>query len=1626
MGGKLDQAKDELLRRAAETCAQRPGARSVGDVEESAAYLRLYYRHVAPEDLLARDPADICGPAMAHRALGEERPQGRAKVRVFTPTLEEYGWDPGHTVVQVVTDDMPFLVDSVTMELTRHQLATHLIVHPLLGVDRDVAGHLRAFRGKHDSPSDIDESWIHIEVDRTSDRAMLERLEKDLVRVLHDVRVAVEDEPKMRARAVEIATAIRDAAPPLPDKELAEGVELLEWLADGHFTFLGYRDYTLVDDGRTTAAAVEDHGRLGLRPEPGTGLGILRNDKRESDSFAALPPEVREKATEKRLLILTKANSRSTVHRGLYLDYIGVKKFDESGEVVGERRFLGLFTHVAYSESIAHVPVLKRKLDEVLERAGFTPDSYDGQDLIEILESYPRDELFQISVDDLLRISLGVLRLRERRQLKLFLRKDLYGRFMSCMVYLPRDRYTTKIRLRIQEILRKAFDGVSVDYSANVTESLLARLHVVVRGERGRPLPDVDVDGLEGRLAAATRSWEDDLADAIVEQCGEERSGTLARRYGDAFPDGYKADFPARTAVADLRFLDDLTDERDTSINLYEPFSAEPGERRLKIYRLGEPISLSRVLPLLQNMGVEVVDERPYEVNTSDAQRYWIYDLGLRYAPPGDVAEEAIKGLFQEAFTALWQGRIENDGFNALVLHVGLNWWQAMILRAYALYLRQTGTTFSKRYIEQVLLRNAAITRLLMRLWESRLDPALAGGEEERSLAIIEELHGMLDEVASLDEDRILRAYLALILATLRTNHYQDKPYLSMKFDPEGIPDLPQPRPTYEIFVYSPKVEGVHLRFGSVARGGLRWSDRREDFRTEILGLVKAQAVKNTVIVPAGAKGGFVGKQLPDPAVDREAWQQAGIACYKDFISGLLDVTDNLVDGKVVPPPNVVRHDGDDTYLVVAADKGTATFSDIANGVAAEYGFWLGDAFASGGSVGYDHKAMGITARGAWESVKYHFRSLGKDVQREDFTVVGIGDMSGDVFGNGMLLSEHIKLVCAFDHRHIFLDPDPDPAASFAERRRMFELPRSTWADYDTSLISKGGGVHPRTAKSIRITPQVRAALGIDASVKAMAPYELISAALKAPVDLLWNGGIGTYVKASVENNADVGDKANDLLRVNGDELRCKVIGEGGNLGMTQLGRIEYARTGGLVNTDFIDNSAGVDTSDHEVNIKILLDQVVRDGELTRKQRDTLLYEMTDEVARLVLPDNYAQNVVLAASRAQAPAMLHVHARYMRKLERDGRLKRRLEFLPDDKAIAERRQSGLGLTSPEFSVLLAYSKLTLDHEIVASDLPDDPYLASWLVEYFPTPLRERFRTYMDRHPLRREIITTAVVNDLVNNSGTTFVFRMNEETGASSSDIARAYLVAREVFAMPRFWRSVERLSHQVAESTQIAMLLEARKLTERGARWLLHNRRPPFDIRETIDFFAAGAATLTSQLPKLLVGLDLQAFEQRRDGFAERGVPDELAEQCAMLVTAYSTFDLVGIAHESGRPVEEVAEVYFDLADRLQLARLRDRVVALPRDDRWRSMARSALRDDLYAAHAALTRDVLVTSEPGGRPEDRLAHWAEKNKTAVQRAQQTLSEIWESDSFDLATLSVALGSIRTLVTASSLPSTEA
>jgi len=1696
MAVSLDKEKNAVLREAARrTAVAAPGvpggaapAAGVGPggvgpgQEDVLAYLRVYYRHFATEDLAGRDPARVAAVALDHAGFGAVRPQGRALVRVRAqrdrPGAD--GLERCPTLIDIVTDDMPFLVDSVTMELNRHGLGIRLLIHPQLRVRRDVTGQLWDVRGQVDghpwAADEHGEAWIHIESGRTA--VPPARLEDHLRRVLDDVRVAVEDGVRMVSLAVRLADELA-AEPPapgvalLPPAERAEVPELLHWLADGHFTFLGSREYDLVD-GPDGAA---------LRAVPGTGLGILRHDKQGSDSFASLPPEVRAKARERRLLVLTKANSRATVYRPNYLDYVAVKKFDATGEVVGEHRFLGLYSQAAYSESVARIPVLRRKLADVLDRAALSPGSHDGKDIVEILETYPREELFQISVDELLPITLGVLRLRERRQTRLFLRKDVYGRYMSCLVYLPRDRYNTQVRLRAQEILRAALHGKTVDYSAMIGESVLARLHIVVWGERGVPLPDVAASELEQALAVAARSWEDDLADEAEAQLGVDQAARLMYVVGGAIPDGYKADVPAAAAVADLMRVARLARTDGVfDVELYEPPGAAPGERRLKVYRVASPIVLSDVLPELQHMGVEVVDERPYEFRVPSAgaiagataaamdaahtagqafahedgrfadeddpapgpgdgsltfpSRFWIYDFGLRREAAGRAAAPGAKSLFQDALAALWQGKVEDDGFNALVLDAGLSWRQVVVLRAYAKYLRQAGTAFSQEYIELVLRSNPAVARLLVLLFESRFDPArqprrghgalARSGEAERSDAIAEEIAGLLDEVASLDDDRILRAYLTLIKATLRTNYYQEgeggepKPHLVIKLDPGQAPDLPAPRPRFEVFVYSPRVEGVHLRFGRVARGGLRWSDRREDFRTEILGLVKAQQVKNAVIVPSGAKGGFVGKQLPPPS-DREAWLAEGIACYKLFISGLLDVTDNLDGGRVVPPPAVVRHDSDDPYLVVAADKGTASFSDLANEVAAQYGFWLADAFASGGSAGYDHKKMGITARGAWESVKHHFRAIGIDTATQEFKVAGIGDMSGDVFGNGMVLSDRIKLVAAFDHRHVFIDPAPDPAASFQERSRLLRLPRSSWADYRRELISAGGGVWPRTTKSIPVSPQARAALGLGEQISALTPHELIRAILCAPVDLLWNGGIGTYVKASAESHADAGDRSNDPVRIDATQLRARVVAEGGNLGLTQAARIEYALAGGLINTDFIDNSAGVDTSDHEVNIKILLNGVVRDGDLTMAARDGLLQEMTDEVASLVLRHNYHQNVCLAAARAQAASMLHVHARYIRKLERQGVLRRRLEHLPGDKVIAERRAAGLGLTAPEFATLLAYTKIALTEELVASSLPSDEYLLRELAEYFPHPLRERYAGRMTAHPLYREIITTAVVNELVDRSGTTFAFRLNEETGVTGPDLTRAWLVAREVFAMRAFGASVQALDGRVEMAIQVKLLLEARKLTERAARWLVLGRRPPLPIGATIDFFADGVITIRAGLSKLLTGRDLAGFEERRDMFASSGVPLELAELVAGMVPAYSTFDIVEIASDTGRSVDEVAEVYFDLAERLQITRLRERIIALPKDDRWNTMARAALRDDLYAAHAALTRDVLVVSG-SGTPEERLGVWTERNVSAVARARQTLTEIWESERFNVATLSVALRAIRTLVTSSTLP----
>ena len=1592
------------------------------DRDEAHELLASYYRHVATDELNTRSPDDVCGAALSHYRLAAERPQGTSSVRVFTPTVEKDGWSAGgRSVVEVVTDDMPFLVDSVTSYLSVNGHPFDLVIHPQVIVERDVAGGLRRVLGlaTGDAASSADsrlcESWIHIEIDKVIDPAEHRELEQGLAIILRDVREAVEDWSKMRSRALSIVDTLRSSPPPLPASEVAETAAFLSWLADDHFTFLGYREYALT---------LDECGVDVVRARPGTGLGFLRSDQELSPSVGRLPPPVQAKVREKKLLIITKANSRATVHRSVYLDYIGVKTFGDDGEVNGECRFLGLFTSPAYTESVAHIPVLRRKTEGLFNRLGFAPRSHSGKALLDFLEKYPRDELFQTSLETLTETADAVLHIQERRQLRLFVRRDDYGRYLSCIVYLPRDRYNTRARLRMQAILASAVGGEpAVDFTARVTESVLARLYFVVRPARGEVVPDVDVAALEQRLTDATRVWEDDLSRAAGDMLDEGEAMRLVREYGQALPEAYKEEFGARSAVSDLLRLEAVDPEQRIALDLYRLAHAKPGEGRFKVYRTGEPLTLSQVLPLFTSLGLEVVDERPYAVSRP-AGPAWIYDFGLRFR--GEVSD-TTRALVQDAFMACWRRNAEADGFNRLVIAAGLTWRQASVLRAYARYLRQGGTTFSQDYIEASLLANVPITRLLVELFEARFDPGRNDipADAESRVAKFEDIDQRiavaLDDVASLDQDRILRSYRTLIRATLRTNYYQPgadgqpKSYTSFKLEASRIDDLPRPRPRFEIFVYSPRFEGVHLRFGYVARGGLRWSDRREDFRTEVLGLVKAQMVKNAVIVPVGAKGGFYCKELPDPAADRDAWLAEGIACYRTFISGLLDVTDNRVDGTNVPPPKVVRHDRDDAYLVVAADKGTATFSDIANEVAEDYGFWLGDAFASGGSAGYDHKAMGITARGAWVAVQRHFRERGTDAQSTDFTCVGIGDMSGDVFGNGMLLSQRIKLVAAFDHRHVFLDPTPDPAASYAERRRLFELPRSSWADYDPSLISPGGGVFARASKSIPLSDQLRKSLNINTEATTMTPLELISAILRAPVDLLWNGGIGTYVKASIESNADVGDKANDSIRVNGSDLRCMSVVEGGNLGLTQLGRIEYARSGGQVNTDFIDNSAGVDTSDHEVNIKILLDRMVNQGKLSDEERNTLLVQMTDEVGALVLTDNYEQNVALATGVAQAPQLLHVHGDWIRRLEKAGRLDRTLEYLPSHKEIAQRISDKQGLTAPELSVLMAYTKIILAEELIESDLPDDPFLRNHLYGYFPSPMRQDYRTQMDGHPLRREIIVTQAVNELVNSAGTTFFHRLSGETGATPAELARAFAIAREIFGVRVLTHEIKDLDGTIDAAVQTQMRLAARTLTERVSRWLINNRRH-LDAAAAVEHFDPAIQQLVRQLPSVLVGRQKQALEQRATTLTKAGVQQELADRVAGLPEAYAALGIVDTAHRDSVDSLQAARLHFALSEHLGLDRLVERILALPRDDRWRTMARATLRDDLYAVHTQLTSKVLASTPSDSEPQERVKAWAHDEGAVLKRASDTLTEIWGTKAADLARLSVALRVVRSLL----------
>ncbi|MGH8426865.1 MAG: NAD-glutamate dehydrogenase [Gammaproteobacteria bacterium] len=1565
-------------------------------------FLQAYYAGVNTEDLREYAPANLAGAALSHLQIGEPRRGRDFAVRVFNPRQKEEGWSSAHTLFETVAPDMPFLVDSVTMVAEKHRLAVHQTIHPVLSVRRDDSGKIEAIGPRGSLDGGQDESFIHLEVDHSSGGERLERMAQDLEHALADTSAAVTDWTALRNAAEALAYEMDPEKSPLEPEELEEGRHFLHWLVDTHFTFLGYREYRLEREGQKEV----------LHAVPGSGLGILREDGAQSSQPLVLLREARKRALTKELVIISKANSRSTVHRPSYLDYIGFKLFDEHGEVFGEARFLGLFTSSVYSHSPREIPIVRHKLRRVLAHSQLAPNSHAGKGLVHALETLPRDELFQASEDELFELATGILDIQERLQVRLFIRRDAFGRFYSCLIYSPRERYNSDVRERMQAILAETLNGREIESFVQMGESQLARVHFIVHTkawQRAR----ISHKSLERALSEATRTWDDRLRAALLRRYDEERGVALFERWGGHFPLAYQEDTAPEDALHDIRLLQRLGESRPLELKLYCGRDDAQGVLRMKVFCLEQPLIASDILPLLENMGLKIISERPYEIELGDASIYWTHDFYtlVRSGTTPDPAE--IGPRFREAFLTLWNGQAENDSLNGLILSAGLDWRQVRLIRAYAKYLLQTGMPFGEGYLEGAIAARPEVARALVAYFEARFDPELDGKErEEGSQRTGETLDKTLDDLSSQDEDRILRGMAATMRSTLRTNHfYRDahgypRHFLSFKLNSADVPELPLPRPLFEIFVYAPHVEGIHLRGGKVARGGIRWSDRRADFRTEVLGLMKAQMVKNTVIVPVGCKGGFFVKQLPTRG-DRDTVLTEVKRCYRDFIRGLLDLTDNLNGNRVIPPARVVRYDEDDPYLVVAADKGTATFSDLANEIAADYDFWLGDAFASGGSVGYDHKKLGITAKGTWESVKRLFREMGVNPETQQITAVGIGDMSGDVFGNGMLRSRKLCLRAAFNHQHIFIDPNPDPQASYKERVRLFDLPRSGWNDYDVKKISQGGGIYERSAKTIRLSKEAQQALAVESA--SLTPQQLVQAILKAPVDLFWNGGIGTYVKASRESQADVGDRSNDAVRVNGRDLRCKVVGEGGNLGFTQLGRIEFARNGGRITTDFIDNSAGVDCSDHEVNIKILLNVVRQHRSLPEEERRELLVSMTEEVEQLVLRDNYLQSLALSVAETQSKTRLNEHAHLIRMLERQGTLNRQIEYLPGDDEMTERQASGTGLTRPELAVLLAYGKIAVYNALDEGPLAEDSYLRRELIDYFPSQLRERYAKLMPKHRLQADIIATAITNSMVNRMGPNFPLRVKEDTGASMNEIARAYTVARESLEMLALWRGLEAPGPDLPGQVQSSIIVATGLLVSHATRWIIKHGYGAAEIGETVESFGKVTRELNEQLPAILPEELAERYEKTRTEYAGLGLTEELARRVAALPALYATFDIAEAGKASGFGVAEAGRAYFRLGAALGLDWLRTQVDNLPADDHWKSLACATLREGLYARQRLLTIEALKAKPHTGSAEKQIDAWLEREAASVERFRSIISEIRATNQIEFASMSVAL-----------------
>lgn len=1574
--------------------------RTVDYLSGQSDFVVQYYAHVPYEDIAQRSPSSLAASADAHAAFARQRHAEQCLIRTFVPSNDQHGWTAEHTVVEIVTRDRPFLVRSIAQAVAVTGMNVQQIIHPVFHLVRNDTGTIEADQPESDDRSTA-ESFMQIHLDRRAGADDLASLETEIARIVDDINLICDDWEAMKSASSRAAKRLQMTA--IDDFVIAESCDFIDWLQQVHFTFFGYCEVSH-DKGKTQLVR-------------NSGSGIFNKDNAFDRLLRYVPLEELGSDTAE-AFSYTKSTAQSPLLRSSPMDIICFARVDKNGKVNGKCVIAGFFTTRVTSTNIESIPILRHKALKIIARSGINPGAHDGKVLINTLESFPRDTLLLADVETIYPIARGIMSLYHHPRVRLFGVQDRFQRFSTCFVYVPSELYSREIRLRIQQILQQTLRADNVEFEASFSsDNSLARMHFFLQTDSQSGVA-ADFSVLEQQIVEATQRWDDNLRQALASQPQRDDSTVRSIDLMRAIPEAYKEKHDIHTASRDLQIL-------ASEIRRGEPRAllvTRAGSQQLclNLYHDSHTdVPLSKVIHILENMGFLVDGELPWEFTVSGDETLYLREFLLR--PTGGLSPDgnAIAERFQHAFSGIWRGTIEGDALNQLIVAAGLNWRQVTMVRCYCRYMQQIKVPYSQDYITSCLIDNPALARTVVSLFEQKFNPAL--GNHDCS-ALEAEYSTLLEDVSSLDHDTILRTLGASVRATLRTNYYcvdengQAPETVAIKLSPALIDGIPLPCPLFEIFVCSPRVEAVHLRGGKVARGGLRWSDRREDFRTEVLGLMKAQMVKNSVIVPVGSKGGFVVKRPPAANASRDELMQEVIECYKSFLRSMLSITDNYRDGQLLAPLNVVRHDEDDPYLVVAADKGTATFSDIANSVSAEFDFWLGDAFASGGSVGYDHKGMGITAKGAWESVKRHFRELGTDTQQDPFTVIGIGDMAGDVFGNGMLLSPHIRLLGAFNHLHIFLDPHPDPATTFSERQRLFNLPRSSWADYDQSLISEGGGIFERSSKSIPLSKQVKAMLDTDAD--SMTPAELINTMLKARVDLLWNGGIGTYIKAAFESNADAQDKANDAVRVDGSQVRAKVVGEGGNLGCTQQGRIEYAGNGGKIYTDAIDNSAGVDCSDHEVNIKIMVDALVTSGELPLDQRAALLAAMTDEVSELVLRDNYQQTQCISLTHAQAPSLLEEHARFIAALENAGKLNREIEYLPSMDAISERKAAGEGLTTPELAVLVAYSKMDLYEQLLQSPVLEDAYFDAELAAYFPTRLQNEFPQALQQHQLRREIIATLLTNSLVNRLGPTFIFRLQEEIGATTDAIACAFAAARELYQMRDLWAEIESLDNLVENSTQREMLLMTRGWIERGVHWIVNHRRSELEIDQIVGFFQHGLGELQNCVPSSLPDSNLKSFNARARHFQHAGVPQPLAERVSSVVPLSSALDIIEISATQGIDVELSASVYFQVGSFLQLQWLRDQISALESNNHWHTLAISALRTDLHYQHRHLTAEVLDGSSSPQTALSLVEQWAAGLTARLATFDQRLSEIKASESADYAMLSLAVAEVHKLLQA--------